>query len=58
MMYDLLDSERQYRTFLDNMKLIQVPVVEKDPQGIKAGNGFGSFGFITKLRLAFKAYLH
>ncbi|XP_030828795.1 sperm-associated antigen 17-like isoform X3 [Strongylocentrotus purpuratus] len=32
MMYDLLDSERQYRTFLDNMKLIQVPVVEKDPQ--------------------------
>ncbi|XP_063954686.1 sperm-associated antigen 17-like isoform X2 [Lytechinus pictus] len=32
MMYDLLDSERQYRNFLDNMKLIQVPVVEKDPQ--------------------------
>ena len=27
MMYDLLDSKRQYQHYLDNMRLIQVPLV-------------------------------
>ncbi|XP_071495561.1 sperm-associated antigen 17-like [Diadema antillarum] len=32
MMYDLLDAERQYRNFLANMKLIQIPMVQDASQ--------------------------
>ncbi|XP_078001373.1 sperm-associated antigen 17-like isoform X2 [Glandiceps talaboti] len=41
MMYDLLDAKRQYHNYLDNMKLIHVPIASGSPQMAPTGVSFG-----------------